>query len=219
VDGIITMPSPSDVPALASVIESGIPVVGVDLWQPGLNADFVCLDNSGAGRLAGQHLVDHGHESIGVIVGDLSISTMRERYEGFAGALPATPPSEWILTGSMTSEWGREAMNRMLSQRPRPSAVFAANYDLTLGAVIAINESGLRLGQDISLIGFDSLELARVTRPTLTIVTQPVEELAREAGRIMHQRLEGDRSAHTEPTMTRLAGSLVVGGSVSALRA
>lgn len=218
VDGIITMPSHSDVPALAGVIESGIPVVAIDLWQPGLNADFVCLDNSGAGWLAGQHLVDHGHESVGVIVGDFAISTMKERYEGFAAALPAAIPTELVQTGPLTSEWGHEAMNKILSQRPRPTAVFAANYDLTLGAVIAINESGLRLGQDISFIGFDGKELARVTRPPLTIVTQPVADLAREAARTMHERLEGDRSAPSEPTMTRLPGTLVVGGSVATLR-
>lgn len=219
VDGIITMPSHSDVTALAGVIESGIPVVAVDLWQPGLNADFVCLDNSGAGWLAGQHLVDHGHESIGVIVGDFAISTMKERYEGFVSALPAALPPERILTGPMTSEWGHEAMNKLLSQRPRPSAVFAANYHLTLGAVIAINESGLRLGQDVSLVGFDAIELAGVTRPTLTVVAQPVADIAREAARTMRKRLEGDRSAPSEPTMKRLEGSLVVGGSVATLRA
>jgi len=219
VDGIITMPSPSDVPALAAVIESGIPVVAVDLWQPGLNADFVCLDNMGAGWLAGQHLVDHGHESVGVIAGDFAVSTMKERYEGFAAALPAALAPERVLSGPITSEWGREAMNKLLSQRPRPTAVFAVNYDLTLGAIIAINESGLRLGQDISLVGFDGLEVSRVTQPTLTVVVQPVAEIAREAARTMHERLEGDRSAPSEPTMTRLDGSLVVGGSVSTLRA
>lgn len=219
VDGIITMPSHSDVPALAGAIESGIPVVAIDLWQPGLNADFVCLDNSEAGWLAGQHLVDHGHEEVAVIVGDFAVSTMKERYEGFAAALSGGVAPERVLAGEMTSEWGHEAMNKILSQRPRPTAVFAANYDLTLGAVIAINESGLRLGQDISLIGFDGDELARVTRPTLTIVLQPLADLAREAARIMHERLEGDRSAPSEPTMTRLSGSLIVGGSVATLRA
>jgi DNA-binding LacI/PurR family transcriptional regulator len=218
VDGIITMPSHSDVPALTDVIESGIPVVAIDLWQPGLNADFICLDNTGAGWMAGQHLVDHGHESVGVIVGDFAISTTKERYEGFAAALPGGIAPELVLAGPLTSEWGHEAMNKILSQRPRPTAVFAANYDLTLGAVIAINESGLRLGQDISLIGFDGDELARVTRPTLTILIQPVADLAREAARTMHERLEGDRSALSEPTMKRLSASLVAGGSVATLR-
>ena len=218
VDGIITMPSHSDVPALAGVIESGIPVVAIDLWQPGLNADFVCLDTTGAGWLAGQHLVDHGHDAVGVIAGDFAISTMKERYEGFAAALPGGVAPELVLAGPLTSEWGHEAMIKILSHRPRPTAVFAANYDLTLGAVIAINESGLRLGQDISLIGFDGDELARVTRPTLTVVLQPLADLAREGARIMNERLAGDRSAPSEPSMTRLSASLVVGGSVATLR-
>ena len=223
VDGIITMPSPSDVPALTVVIESGIPVVSVDLWQPGLNADFVCLDNVGAGFMAGQHLVNHGHKSVGIIVGDPAISTMDERRRGFLDSMetaagPDAAPDVQVLPGELTYQWGHEAMTKILSMRPRPTAVFAANYDLSLGAVIAINESGLRLGRDISLVGFDSVEIARVTRPPLTIVTQPVAEIARGAARIMHSRMTSDKAILSEPTMTRLAGSLLIGASVASLR-
>jgi LacI family transcriptional regulator len=220
VDGIITMPSSSDVPALNKVIESGIPVVAVDLWQPGLNADFVCLDNFGAGRMAGQHLVDHGHDSLAAIGGDPAISTVNERAAGFASALPTAEalPAERVLTGPLTSQWGHEAMNLLLSMSPRPTGVFTANYDLTLGAVIAVNESGLRLGRDISLVGFDAVELARATRPPLTVVSQPVAELAAAAARTIHMRLRGERQDAAPPTMERLPGSLVIGASVASLR-
>ena len=223
VDGIITMPSLADVPALTSVIESGIPVVSVDLWQPGLNADFVCLDNVGAGFMAGQHLVDHGHKSVAIVVGHLGVSTMDERYSGFMDSMEGATgadavPHVHVLRGEITYEWGREAMTKILSMRPRPTAVFAANYDLALGAVIAINESGLRLGRDISLVGFDGVEISRVTRPPLTIVTQPVSEIAREAAHIMHSRMTGEKVILSEPTMTRLAGSLQIGASVASLR-
>lgn len=223
VDGIITMPSLADVPALNSVIESGIPVVGIDLWQPGLNADFVCLDNVEAGFMAGQHLLDHGHKSVAIIVGDPAISTMEERRRGFLDSMSTAAeadvaPAVQAIQSPLTSEAGHEAMAKILSMRPRPTAVFAANYDLSLGAVIAINESGLRLGRDISLVGFDSVEIARVTRPPLTVVTQPVAEIARAAARIMHSRVTSEKEILSEPNMTRLSGSLLIGGSVASLR-
>jgi DNA-binding LacI/PurR family transcriptional regulator len=173
--------------------------------------------------MAGQHLVDHGHKSVGIIVGHPGVSTMDERYSGFMDSMESATgadaaPDVHVLRGEITYEWGREAMAKILSMRPRPTAVFAANYDLALGAVIAINESGLRLGRDISLVGFDGVEISRVTRPPLTIVTQPVSEIAREASRIMHSRMTGEKVILSEPTMTRLAGSLQIGASVASLR-
>jgi LacI family transcriptional regulator len=160
---------------------------------------------------------------VAIIVGDPAISTMEERRRGFLDSMeiaagPDVAPEVQVLSGEITYQWGHEAMTRILSMHPRPTAVFAANYDLSLGAVIAINESGLLLGRDISLVGFDSVEIARVTRPPLTIVTQPVDEIARGAARIMHSRMTGDKTILSEPTMTRLAGSLLIGASVASLR-
>jgi len=220
VDGIICVPAASDAHALMEAIDAGIPVVSIDWWEPGLDADSVSLDNFGAGSIAGQHIVDHGHTRIGVLAGEESISTMRERAEGFEAALTGAGlelASDLLVRGPLTVEAGYSATTRLIATRPRPTALFAANYELTVGALIAINESGLRLGTDISLVGFDSVELAQVTRPRLTIITQPVEEIAREAARIMRTRL-GDVPDATGPReMKRLPASLLVGASVASL--
>ncbi len=220
VDGIICVPAASDVPALTQAISSGIPVVSIDWWEPGLDADSVSLDNFSAGKLAGQHIVDHGHSRIGILAGEETISTMRERCEGFASALAGSGQvlAPGMLSHSpLTVASGYGAMNKLLSSSARPTAVFAANYELTVGALIAVNDSGLRLGADISLVGFDSVELSQVTRPRLTIVTQPVEEIAREAARIMHTRLSARASAPTQRVVKRLPGALSVGTSVFSL--
>ena len=221
VDGIICVPAASDIPALSQAIASGIPVVSVDWWEEGLGADSVSLDNVGAGTMAGQHIIDHGHTNIGILAGEAIISTMRERAEGFAAALAGAgqPLQESLISrGALSVEAGYDAMSRLLQGSNRPTAVFAANYELTVGAMIAINDSGLRLGQDISLVGFDSLELAQVTRPRLTVVTQPVEKIAHEAARIMHSRLGASSVEHKAPEVLRLPGALMAGASVQSLR-
>src|SRR5699024_2653197 len=97
-----------------------------------------------------------------------------------------------VTEGPLTVEEGQAAMNGLLALHPRPTAVFALNYELTIGALIAINQSGLRLGRDISLVGFDGPELARATNPRLTIVTQPTREIAAQAAAFTPRRLRED---------------------------
>ena len=112
---------------------------------------------------------------------------------------------------------GRTATAVLLGRRDRPTALFATNYELTMGAVIAVNESGLRMGRDVSLLGFDSLELAQVTMPRLTIIEQPTRTIAKEAAAIMRKRLS-EKHDPGEPRITRLIDPrLVPGGSVARL--
>lgn len=220
VDGIVSVPAAHDVPALSRAIAAGVPVVTVDWWEKDLQADSVSLDNFGAGEIVGQHIVDHGHDRIGVLAGEESISTMRERREGFAAALVAAGrdlPSGFVQHGPLTVESGYRGTTALLGSHPRPTAIFASNYDLTLGALIAINESGLRLGVDISVVGFDSVELAQVTRPRLTILAQPIDEIARTAAEIISSRLSGSEAREYPLTKRRLPGSLVVGASVASI--
>lgn len=221
VDGIIAVPSALETKALTRAIAAGIPVVAIDWWEPDLDADSVSLDNFGAGVIAGHHLLDHGHTLVGILAGDPTVSTLRERQSGFATALaddghPLAP--ELSRQTPLTVDAGYIATIELLATRPRPSAIFAANYELTVGALIAINESGLRLGQDVSMLGFDSVELAHAMRPRLTIITQPVSLIASAAAKIMSDRLKDPESWGAPRSVERLPGSLLVGASVASLR-
>ena len=220
VDGIIAVPAASDVDSLARAVDSGVPVVTIDWWEEGLRADSVSLDNLGAGRVVGQYIVDHGHHHIGIVAGDQSISTMRERRDGFIAALAHSGRSiadDLILTGPLTVDSAYSNTMRLLASQSRPTALFAANYDLTVGALIAINESGLRLGKDISMVGFDSVELARVTRPNLTVLAQPIDAIAEVAARTMSARIEENEQSRSPFAKSRIPGTLVVGASVASL--
>ncbi|KQO63453.1 LacI family DNA-binding transcriptional regulator [Curtobacterium sp. Leaf261] len=218
VDGIIAVPSEHDVEPLSRAAEQ-IPVVQIDWRASGLRVDGVFLDNQAAGAMAARHLLDHGHEHLAVIGGDPAVSTMRERAAGFRAVLDrpgVDAPEPLVLSGPLTAEHGHAAMQRILVADPRPTAVFCANYELTLGAVIALNESGLMLGRDLSVLGFDGLELARVTVPKLTVITQPTHELAVLAADRIRARLAagGAPDASHDTVDVAVAPRLVAGGSV-----
>src|SRR5690606_10488513 len=196
VEGIIAVPTHDDIAPLKAVRDR-LPIVVVDWEAPELNTDGVFLDNVTAGRLAARHLLDHGHERTAIIGGERSISTMRERRQGFAeplqeAGLPLADASD--SAEPLVVAAGREAMARMLAAPTRPTAVFCANYELTVGAVIAINEFGLRIGREISFVGFDGVELGKVTVPPMTLIAQPTGDIGRNAAELLLRRLEGGRS-------------------------
>ncbi|WP_456283386.1 LacI family DNA-binding transcriptional regulator [Microbacterium sp. JZ101] len=218
VDGIIAVPVASEVGALREAAAQGMPVVAIDWTADDLESDRVVLDNAAAGATVARHLADHGHTKIGLVGGDTAISTMRERTRGFVDALAdrgIEMPAAAIASGPLTVESGQASTERLLALADRPTALFAVNQELTLGMLIAVNESGLRVPADVSLVGFDAAEIGRAVRPRLTVFQQPTRSLADEAARLMRDRLStGD--AGTGQTVT-LPGRLLVGSSVAAV--
>ncbi len=103
-------------------------------------------------------------------------------------------------------------MNRLLAEHSGLTAVFVTNYEMTLGAIIAINEAGIKLPAELSIIGFDNLELSQVVKPKLTIIAQPLEEIGAQAAARMLSRLAGDTPE--EPQIITLSTRLQLGESV-----
>lgn len=216
VDGIVAVPSAGDVAALRSASEQGTPVVTLDWVDDDLETDRVVLDNVGSGASAARHLAELGHRVIAVLGGDPSVSTTRERTAGFRDGLASLGLAAPVVElGPLTVGSGVAAVERLLARPERPTAVFASNRELTVGALTALGDAGLRIPDDLSLIGFDTVELARVVRPRLTIVEQPTDAIAAEAAALIRSRLDG--TAGAAPRERVLAGRLIVGGSVAAL--
>lgn len=221
VDGIIAVPSLQDAAALTEVSERELPVVLIDRLVEGLDCDAVVLDNADAARQAVRHLVDHGHRSVAAVAGPPDIWSLRGRGEGFLDALhhhglevgPAT-----VAAGPLTVESGVASMRRLLAEPERPTAVVCLNYELTVGALIAVNESGLRIPEDISFVGFDSLELSQVFKPRLSMVVQPTHDIATRAAALMRDRLDPEAEPGTYRRVV-LPAELVPGGSVARPRA
>ncbi len=215
VDGIVAVTPPHDVDALRAAA-GHVPVVMLDWHIDDVHADGVFLDNAAAGALGARHLLDHGHRRIGFVSGEPTISSMRLRTEGFERALTSDgvtvdPALERLVP--LTVEAGYRAAQELLALRPRPTALFTANYELTLGAVTAVNDSGLRIGRDISVVGFDSRDLAQALVPKLTVIVQPTREIATHAARLIADHIESP-DERPAPRIEYLEAHLIPGGSV-----
>jgi LacI family transcriptional regulator len=181
VDGVVFIPAQGRLGRLDILQKAGIPSVAIDRIPDDYSGPAVMLDNLKAGRLAGEHLLDLGHQHLAHIGGPMDIRLARERFAGFQQALVARQlgsSSCAMEEGTFTCHSGYLAMQRLLTYRPRPTAVFAANDLMAIGAMRAVSEAGLRVPQDISIAGVDDIEVAAFQTPPLTTICQPFTQLA-----------------------------------------
>ncbi len=187
-DGIILSGPRSDDHALRALHEEGFPIVLLGQLRD-TDIPFVDVDNVQAAHMAVEHLIELGHTRIGIITnGPLHYTASADRLEGYRRALAAhgIPVDERLITtGAFREESGREAMERLLDLPEPPTAVFAASDAIALGAMVAIRRRGLRIPDDIALVGFDDIPLAAYVNPPLTTVRLPAYELGREAARLL----------------------------------
>ncbi|HHY83498.1 MAG TPA: LacI family transcriptional regulator [Clostridiales bacterium] len=196
VDGLILFPgSCTSSDALREYLEDEIPVVIVNDDMPDIKTDKVVIDNSGASFRAVEWLIHQNHRDIAIINGDQNTYTGRERYKGYLEALQTyniEPREEYITYGYFSNRGGYEAAKKLLALEHPPTAIYTANYYMTFGAIIAINEAKIRIPDDISFIGFDHFELSDVINPPLTVVEQPTDRLGELAAKLVLRRVKGD---------------------------
>ncbi len=198
VDGIINMPVGISKEHLVNAAQKGVPVVLVDRFIQGAEFDFIGVDNVLAGELATDLLVKAGHTGIAIISGAQNISTANDRVVGYKNSLkrhsiPLYEPN--IVYSDFTIEGGYQSMKKLLQSNKSVTAVFTTNYEITVGAIIALNELGIKIPQELSMVGFDNIELSRVITPKLTIVAQPIMDIAVKTAEIMLTRLYGEGKA------------------------
>lgn len=216
VDGIISMPVSRDGKHLKLPISKNLPVVLIDRKVEGLSVDAVVVDNVSASEKAIEYLIDNGHKEIGIVCGPKDIFTSGQRLLGYTQAFikkGILPAQSLISYGDYTVESGHRCLKELLNENPTLSAVFVTNYEMTLGAIIAINELGIKIPEQISLIGFDNLHLAQVIKPKLTIISQPLQEIAEHAAYLMLKRLSEEESYKGGETIN-LSTELLIGESV-----
>ncbi|WP_210506453.1 LacI family DNA-binding transcriptional regulator [Naasia sp. SYSU D00057] len=195
VSALVVAPVPGhDRSHLTRLAAAGIPLVIVDRAIPGLAADTVTVDNRGGARAGVEHLLDRGHRRVGFVSDVLEIASSQDRLQGYRDALSARgfvhdPDLQSVAQPSR--DGGYRAALALLDRRDPPSAVFAADNLMTLGVLRAAGELGLRIPEELSLVGFDDFDLATAVRPTITTVAQPVAEIGRRAGALLLRRLEG----------------------------
>lgn len=195
VDGIALVSARATPVHLTILQERGIPFVVVDRDLPGLEADCVLADNFQGGYLATRHLIDRGHRRIACITGPSDLTPSADRVRGYQKAMEEAgiePLELWIHRGDFRAESGYHAARLFLSLPPsiRPTAIFACNDLMAIGAMRAIGEAGLSIPQDIALVGFDDIVLASYVIPSLTTVAQPTYEMGRLAGELLLRRIQ-----------------------------
>jgi LacI family transcriptional regulator len=178
VDGVILISSGAATKTILKLEKSKTPFVVVDREIPNLPGYFVLVDNQLGGYLATKHLVDLGHRKIGCITGPSSISTSSRRVQGFYQALREKDLSESIVVkGDFSLLSGTQAMDKILSSSETPSAVFVCNDMMAVGAMMSAMSHGLNIPDDLSVVGFDDIQLAKSLCPGLTTIRHPYNEI------------------------------------------
>lgn len=218
VDGLIIIATSKEVKVLDMVLKNQIPVVVVDRKIERLEGttDMVLVENFQAAKKTVQYLIDMGHRKIGILIGSRETYTSRRRMDGYREAFMENgiPIREsWIATADFTVQGGYESTKRLLKEKEPITALFATNYEMTLGALLALNEKGISIPEQISLIGFDNPDLAKAMRPKLTLVSQPIEEIGKSAAKLLLERMEG-RETGSGKTIV-LSANLEEGASVA----
>lgn len=178
---------------LAHLSESGIPVVSLDGPSPEISS--ASIDNGAGMEHLLTHLAELGHRRAAVLLGQPNAFDSRDRLAAcrqLAGDLGIGLPAEWLVPGGFNEAGGYEAARALLARGEAPTAIVAFNDLMALGAIRALREAGLRVPEDVSVTGFDDIELAAPF--ALTTVRVPMFELGRMAGEIAATQMKGDRT-------------------------
>lgn len=193
VAGVIIVPTHERQPALQAFIDRGIPVVAVDRRVRHRAIDAILVDNVSAAHEAVTLLITHGYQRIGIITGPIGTTTAQQRLDGYRLALSeagGAPDARLERRGSFTTESGRQLTAELLALDPPIEALFTANNRMTMGAFEAIHARGLRVPEDIALVGFDDVPWIPPGSISVTTVTQPAYELGSTAALRLIQHLQ-----------------------------
>lgn len=210
-DGAIVLLPEESVDELRRLQDHGYPFVVADPREPlddGIPS--VSAAHASGARSATDHLIRLGHRRIGLIKGFAGWTATEERVAGYRTALasaglPLLP--ELVVEGQFNAESGYEAAGCLLDLADRPTAIFASNDNTAVGVLRAAHERGLRVPEELSVVGFDDTDIATNVLPRLTTVRQPLAELGRTAVSLLNRMIEGQS---TEALRVELATRLVV---------
>jgi len=213
VDGIILVPTCRHCDAIQSLKKLQIPIVLVDRELTDLTLDTVLVDNLMGGLIATRYLVSLGHQRIACIAGPSSTNPSAQRLQGYQQALKEAgiPFDESLVRiGEFSALSGWSMGNDLLSMAEPPTAIFACNDMMAIGLLRAAHEKGVRVPNDMALIGFDDIEPVSFTNPPLTTIAQPKIEMSNKATQLLIQRIKNPQRDHQYEI---LPVSLVVRGS------
>ncbi len=194
VDGIIMQPIGVKSSDFTRIRKEKVPLVFVDLEDEENYCDSVVIDNESITYEVIKHIMDNGHKNIALITGGSGVATTDDRVAGYIralqeGGIPFRP--EYVFKESVNEESGYAGMKSFMALEQPPTAVFAAGHDLMSGSLLYVADNNLKIPNDISFVGFENLEVAKIYNPKLTIGIQPMEKIARVASDMLFERMSG----------------------------
>ena len=196
VDGILITPTQRSQDAIRILFESGTPFILMSRHFRDLETHYVIMDDQRGGYIATEHLIQRGHEKIAILNGPVHISSAAERYAGYVEALRANGlevNEGLVIEGCLTLEDGYHAALRLLEGPHKPTAIFAFSDFVALGVFRAANELGIRIPDELAVVGFDNTIFGLCTKPPLTSVGGSPEELGKMAAQLLLELLTGKR--------------------------
>jgi DNA-binding LacI/PurR family transcriptional regulator len=203
VDGVLLASLHGDDPLPGTLERAGVPAVLIGRpvarggpGDRGSRGSYVDADNRGGAGKAVAHLARRGRRRIATITGSLDMGVGQDRLEGYRDGLAAAGlagAGDLVETGDFTEEGGAAAMGRLLERPGDPvDAVFAASDLMAAGALRALRAAGRRVPEDVAVVGFEDSAVARYAQPPLTTVRQPIEEMGRQATRLLLAQVAGE---------------------------
>jgi LacI family transcriptional regulator len=192
VDGILFVPAASAAEPVELVQKQGVPIVVLDRQVPGAQVDVVRGDSEDGAYQLTRHLLALGHQRIAILSGPEAVSTSVERVTGYCRALREAgldEGAEQVHYGLFTQRSGYQSAQEALEWTPRPTALFAGNNFIAIGALRALRDAGLRVPEDVSLVSFDDLTPDLLIEPFLTVADQPAYKMGRQATQLLVDRL------------------------------
>ena len=194
VDGVLLATPTGPASALAKRLrDAKVHAVLVDRNVPGLAADRVRIDHGTGARLAVEHLLELGHRRIACLAGPLTFAASRARLAGWRKALARAgiePAPDWVVEGDFRADSGH-VLARSLIARGEFTAIFASNDLLGIGALRAAAEERVRVPRQLSVIGFDGIDMGAYTYPALTTVGYPIRAIGETAATVLIERIAG----------------------------
>lgn len=200
-DGIIVLPMPLSEATISAIDRTEIPVVVIDGWWESESVRFITSENYTGGLLAARHLIERGHTKLAYLGAVPRDFTNRERLNGFKEAAKRASielNEKWIVEGDWTYDTAYKNAKAWFETGSYPTGIFAPGDILALGVYAAATECGIKIGEDIAVVGYDDSSVATQIRPTLSSVRQNTHEIGKASVDMLFRMIEGEDVASME---------------------
>jgi LacI family transcriptional regulator len=209
VDGIIFVASSRRTELSSALQRMKVPVITVDREIPGLSVQAkITVDNESGAYEAVSHMIDRGYRKIYHLAGPQTSLPARQRYEGYMRAMKEQNisfPEKYLMEGRFSSNWGVEAVSKLLEEDIEFDGLFCGNDLIALGAMKCLHQNGINVPDQIGVVGFDDINMAQLISPELTTVNQPNYEMGYKAAELLIKTIGGVKTRqHDYILKTRL---------------